>query len=576
MGIDTKHPDYDRMAPKWKRMRDVIAGQDAIHAAGVEYLPMLTEQTAKEYMAYKLRAGWLGATSRAIDALHGLMLRKPPVVTASGMDEIVEDATMSGQSVEMLTAMAGREILDVGRCGIMVDFPVIGEAQMTVMQAIQSGQRPFATLYKTESIINWRSERVANRHMLVEVRLFEQIAERKGEFEEVALEQIRRLMLDEAGVYVQQIYRRGDKGDWELVQQIVPQMNGAPLRYIPFVIVGPEQCSAHMSQPPLIDMADVNLSHYRSTADLEHGAHLTGLPMLFLAGVELEDGQKVYVGSQTAVVSRDPSADGKWIEFTGQGLEALEKRCEKKEQQMAALGARMLAPEKRAAEAQGTVEMRVSHETSMLADVAQVLGQAMTQVLQWLRDWSGASGDASVQVNTDYVVTTLSAQEVTALVAAWQQGAISKQTLFWNLQQGEVVEDGVDFETEEARIGDAPPMTSGDPMELDASAAQAPADPPAGVSFPDLAPLVEAINNREMPAAPSAPVDFSPLIAAISPLIEAFSAMQAPVVNVTTAPITVEAPQISLPPINVTIEKSGGIKFVEDAEGKLVGAEMVQ
>ena len=37
-------------------------------------------------------------------------------------------------------------------------------------------------------------------------------------------------------------------------------------------------------------------------------------------------------------------------------------------------------------------------------------------------------------------------------MSAWQAGAISEQTLFQNLQRGEVVAEGVTFEEEQERI----------------------------------------------------------------------------------------------------------------------------
>jgi hypothetical protein len=59
MSVKNTHPDYDRMAPKWKRCRDVMAGQDAMRAATIAssvkrmetqttveaYIPALKDQT---------------------------------------------------------------------------------------------------------------------------------------------------------------------------------------------------------------------------------------------------------------------------------------------------------------------------------------------------------------------------------------------------------------------------------------------------------------------------------------------------------------------------------------------------
>lgn len=468
--VDTLHAEYETAAVKWRRMRDVISGQDAIHVRGTAYLPRLSEQTDADYAAYKLRASWFGATSRTVDALHGLMFRKAPVIEApEGMAGILDDLTLAGQSVEGFIASLGRESLEVGRGGVLVDYPSVREQPGSLGAAEASGLRPFATLYKAESIINWRSERIDNRMMLTLVVLAETHEEwEPGAFEPKTVPQFRVLRLN-GGRYVQEVYRGGDKG-LDLAEKVAPTMRGQPMRFIPFVIVGPEQIGPEISDPPLIDMADLNLSHYRTTADLEHGAHYTGLPMLMLTGVTMAESEKVAIGSQTAVVSDNPAAKGFYIEFEGHGLGSLERLIERKEAQMAALGASMLAAPKKGVEAADTHEMRTVQETSALADIAGTVSQAMTQVLEWVRDWAGLSGDVSVEVSTDYVVTQMTAQQLTALLGAWQAGAISRATLFWNLQQGELVAPGKTVDDEQSEIdaeGPRPGMETGAAEEQD-------------------------------------------------------------------------------------------------------------
>jgi hypothetical protein len=51
-------------------------------------------------------------------------------------------------------------------------------------------------------------------------------------------------------------------------------------------------------------------------------------------------------------------------------------------------------------------------------------------------------------LNTDFFATAMTSQDLTALVASWQQGAISYDTLYYNLQKGEIARPGVDVETE--------------------------------------------------------------------------------------------------------------------------------
>jgi len=51
MAVNDTHPDYDFTLPEWLRARDVLAGEDAVKAGGVRYLPLLDSQSDEEYAA---------------------------------------------------------------------------------------------------------------------------------------------------------------------------------------------------------------------------------------------------------------------------------------------------------------------------------------------------------------------------------------------------------------------------------------------------------------------------------------------------------------------------------------------
>jgi len=72
---------------------------------------------------------------------------------------------------------------------------------------------------------------------------------------------------------------------------------------------------------------------------------------------------------------------------------------------------------------------------------------SLNDVLRWVYWWHSTEAlpeDVSAQqlhyeLNTDFEASTLGAKELTALVAAWQHGAISRDTLLHNLRTGEVL-----------------------------------------------------------------------------------------------------------------------------------------
>ena len=67
MSATSTHPDYDASLPAWPPARDVLAGEDAVKAAGVRYLPRLDSQSEEEYAAYKARASFFGGTARTLE-----------------------------------------------------------------------------------------------------------------------------------------------------------------------------------------------------------------------------------------------------------------------------------------------------------------------------------------------------------------------------------------------------------------------------------------------------------------------------------------------------------------------------
>lgn len=465
MPINTPHPEHSEHVARWQLVRDAVEGQHEIHEAGERYLPRLKDQTNEDYAAYKGRAGWYGATGRTLQGMVGMVFRRAAVVEVpAGMDAVIADATLRGESIHGVARTLMGEQIAVGRAGILVEYPqAAGTEGETLAQAQAAGRRPYLALYQAEHIVNWREARIGGRVQPVLIVLKEEAdAGGADPYAPGCVEQYRELSLTPAG-YVQRLFRKDARGDWvQFGGDIVPTINGAPLTSIPWVTIGPESLTLAVQKAPLEDLACVNVGHYRNTADLEHGAHFAGLPTPVITGYTAPEGEKLYIGSAAAWVFPDPAARAAYLEFTGQGLEALEKRCAQKEAQMAALGARMLAPEKSGVEAADTLSNRHAGEHSVLAGYANLVSEALTRALKLCAQWMGIDPTpVRYALNTDYMPAGMSAQQLTALVAAWQSGAISWPTLFDNLKRGELIAADVDADKEQSRLDTAAPVLPG-------------------------------------------------------------------------------------------------------------------
>jgi hypothetical protein len=452
MAVDTKHKEYLESYEIWERCEHASEGQDEIHEYGIKYLPRLSGQTDQEYHAYKQRALYYNATARTIDGLTGMLFLKPEVVTApAAMDSIIADVTMGGLSLHQFAEMIAEEVITIGRAAVLVDYPPIINA-VTLAQAQAQGARPYATMYDAESIINWKTGRINNVEQLTLVVLEEENEVAVDEFESKCEPQWRVLDLID-GVYRQRVFRKDKRGEFVLIDEVYPQINGRPLNKIPFEFFGVRDNTPCVDKPPLLDLVDVNLSHYRTTADYEHGLHFTGLPTPVVTGYYSDDkSASLRIGSGTAWLLPDPQSKAFYLEFTGQGLGELREALRSKEAMMATLGARILAPEKRAAESAQTANIHRSSENSVLASIAQSISIGLTHVMEYLRDWSGVTGDVKVELNRDFIPNSMTAQDLDVLVKSWQAGAISANVLFENLVSADIISQDTSFDDEQERI----------------------------------------------------------------------------------------------------------------------------
>ena len=91
VGVNSLHVGYVEALGRWARARDVIAGEDAVKAGGVKYLPRLDAQTDGDYAAYLGRACFFNATSRAVEGYVGMLFRRQPAVKFSTGGENTRD-----------------------------------------------------------------------------------------------------------------------------------------------------------------------------------------------------------------------------------------------------------------------------------------------------------------------------------------------------------------------------------------------------------------------------------------------------------------------------------------------------
>jgi hypothetical protein len=408
------------------------------------YLPepsVEADETARRerYNAYLLRAVFYAVTSRTLLGMLGQIYAG--VVTVKLPEDIkymLDDATGSGLSLEQLSKDTLNDVIAVGRAGIYVDYPTT-DGPVTRKQQIDGTVRPTMTTYRPENIINWREKQRDSLTVLCLVVLRE-FVDVEGEFSREQVEQFRELRLETFDGVDRYAVRA-----WQFTDKV--QANGKPIRTwtqqnttayplngrgaffdtIPFAFVGSTNNDASIDPAPLYDLAELNLAHYRNSADYEESCFIVGQPTPWFSGLTEEwvtdvlKG-KVLLGSRSAVLLPENSMAGLLqVAANSMPMEAMKH----KESQMVALGAR-LVENRQVRRTLGEVQQSNASETSILATCANNTSTAYTRMLRYAASFVGADESAcEFTLPTDFAMTQMSAEERMQLIAELQSGARS-------------------------------------------------------------------------------------------------------------------------------------------------------
>ena len=442
--FDHEHPKYEDFIDLWDKCRTCYLGEEAVKKASQAYLPFLSGQESTEYYRYKSRAIFLNIVKRTVQGLVGAAIRKTPIIDVPvGLEPHIEDCDLLGTSITELIHDILEELLVTGRSTLVIDR--------------MENSRTYLTQYNAESFMNWRM----NQNVPTMAVFAEQLDVSMDGYDHHMKTQYRVYDFNEAGEVRVQIAmekppeeQKEDEDAFEVIYETVPTMKGDALRKLPIFTINSTGLGFDtMDSPPLLDLANLSLSHYRTSADLENGRHYTSLPQPWITGVDPDEYRHgIAVGGDTAWIIPNEMAKLGYLEFTGAGLGSLENALSEKEQMMAIAGARLLES-KKGVESAEVSRIRQNIETSILSSIVINLQNGIEKALKYMAEWEGLNpDDVNVELNMDFVDVRIPHQEIIALVQSYQMGGISMDTLLHNLKQGEVIPADVSIEEERDKI----------------------------------------------------------------------------------------------------------------------------
>jgi len=437
--VSTKRKELRKILPTYTLVQDCIDGQVAVKAKGITYLPKPNpEDESKEnetrYDAYRTRAVFYNVTQRTLNGMVGEVFNKDPIIEnlPDNLEVVSEDADGAGLTLTQLAKRGVRHTLALGRAGILADFPT-REQGVTKAELEAGTVQPTLTVYCGVSIVSWRTHKTNTKTKLTQVVLHEKYDKEDDGFVVDQGDQFRVLRLRD-NVYTVEIYRDGKS-----IGETTPtDHSGAVFDYIPFTFIGSENNDSDVDFVPLADLANLNIAHYRNSADYEESSYICGQPTLHISGLRQDwvtDVLKgrVALGSRSGILTHE-GCKAELLTVSPNILPG--EAMDKKEKQMVALGAKLVENREVQRTATEAGQAKAS-ETSILADVAKNVSAAIRFALQQCGRFIGADLSTLVyELNTDFDIARMSAQDRAQTIAEWQQQAISFSEMRAVLRKG--------------------------------------------------------------------------------------------------------------------------------------------
>lgn len=435
MSVDSKHPDWTDRRDEWRLMRDAARGEKAVKEAGERYLPMPSGFRTQDdgglayYSVYQTRAQVPEIVSQTLAGMIGVIHRvESQIGMPDAMLPLWERATKDGLPLEALHRRITAELLLMGRYSLLVDASSAGS------------DLPWLAGYGAEALINWSDDR--------DLFVLDETGPVRNGFEWTTQQRYRVLELAD-GRYVVRTFT----GTTEDAKQAEPAARGGKaLAEIPFVVIGAKDLAVEPEDPPLIGVARSAISLYQLTADYRWQLFMTGQET---ATVINGDAPEAVGAGVVLVLKGEPNMtpDFKYVGPSGTGIQAHERAIATERSNAISAGARLLDSEKRTAESGDALRLRYTAQTATLTTISQASAAGLEKALRYVAVMIGADPEqVVVKPNLQFVDQVMDPQQAVNLVKVWQAGAMSKLSLFENLQRGELISAERSFEEEEEEI----------------------------------------------------------------------------------------------------------------------------
>ncbi|MBE7637055.1 DUF4055 domain-containing protein [Sneathiella sp. P13V-1] len=304
-----KSPEYMEMAEKWILPKALMGGTQAMLSHGSRFLPKHPAENERVYAERSRRTVLRNYFRKSVDRITGHVFAgavSPDTAFNIKFLEFLTDINLMGQGV---TSFARDWFVDALVCGISyayVDF---------------AAGRPYAVHLKADQLLSIEWSDAQGAPDIQEIRILE-ATRNSSQVHGRSRERIRRVAKD-----VWELYEQDDKGKWQIIESAENQLGAVPI-----VPLYAKRTGFMQAEPPLEDLAYLNLEHFQIRSDQRNALNVASFPILAASGYDPELDGPIEVGPNKVLTTSDTDGRYYYVESTGSALEAGARELKELEQ----------------------------------------------------------------------------------------------------------------------------------------------------------------------------------------------------------------------------------------------------
>ncbi len=416
-----KNVAWIRQQPALILVRDLAGGTAVLRAKGQTYLPMEAGESAQAYQVRLSRSLLFNTFVKVREGLIGMALKPrrkkpdPGIGTGEGsqpdtsqtapsdiglesdvpliLRQQIEDIDLAGNHLDVFAKELFRDVVNDGHVHVLVDMQKPATRSITSLSPTPTalddrvtGRRPYWTKYRKDDAYNFKSDRVNGETVLTQVTLRETATKSDGDYGEIEIVRYRVLRLRVIAPETEESPAVYGPMDWTLYEEpekgkdlVLKDGGSTALTRIPLVTIYARRKALMESDPPLLDLAYLNIGHWQQWSDLNCIQRML-VPILHIKGEILNNTEATAEGAQKpkmglgpgALINTDKDGDVKYEAADPSATDAMRQALTDLEQRMSAVGLSIIS-QKQDAKAQVTATEKTMDQDERMSELSSWL-----------------------------------------------------------------------------------------------------------------------------------------------------------------------------------------------------------